>query len=256
MCFRQALVVRKAPSRWMASSRFQSAKGKSTSGRTTWMPALLTRISTFPYFATVSATPFSTCASSVTFMATAKASALRALISAAVASAALRSRSAITRTPPSAANRFAISLPMPLAAPVMIATRPSKRATIVSFFFRFCPRGRSCILQIVEDDFAEPQRQVGDEMRGGYHLAHRQPRNVALGVLEKLQRRGPAPGALERHILQVVADQLADARSAIDVRDDLEHEARLDEALEQGLVLDLVMLVAHGPRYAEHRSVV
>jgi NTE family protein len=52
---------------------FFKPKGKSTSGWTIWMPALLTRMSTFPYFATVSATPFSTSASSVTFIATAKA---------------------------------------------------------------------------------------------------------------------------------------------------------------------------------------
>ena len=74
MCFRQALVVRKAPSRWIDSSFFQSANGKSTIGLTIWMPALLTRMSMRPYFAIVSATPFSTAASSATFMATAKAS--------------------------------------------------------------------------------------------------------------------------------------------------------------------------------------
>ena len=51
MCFRQALVVRKAPSRWMASSFFQSANGKSTSGLTIWMPAFLTSTSILPYLA-------------------------------------------------------------------------------------------------------------------------------------------------------------------------------------------------------------
>ena len=49
------------------------------------MPALLTRMSTLPYLATVSATPFSTWASSMTFMATAKASLPLAWISLAVA---------------------------------------------------------------------------------------------------------------------------------------------------------------------------
>ena len=45
MCLTQALVVRKAPSRWMASIFFQSAKGKSSIGCTIWMPALETRMS-------------------------------------------------------------------------------------------------------------------------------------------------------------------------------------------------------------------
>ena len=46
----------------------------------------------------------------------------------AVALAASKLRSAITGIPPSAAKRSAISLPMPLAAPVTIATFLSKRA--------------------------------------------------------------------------------------------------------------------------------
>ena len=52
-----ALVVRKAPSRWMASIFFHSANGNSSSGWTIWMPALLTRMSTPPQAATTSATP-------------------------------------------------------------------------------------------------------------------------------------------------------------------------------------------------------
>src|SRR5215470_16120358 len=168
----------------MASSCFQSFRGKSTRGWTIWMPALLTRMSTLPYFATVSATPFSTCASSVTFIATAKASRLRVLISAAVACAALRSRSAITGTPPSAASRIAISLPMPLAAPVTIATRPSKRSMIHLLLLLY-PDSRLCLFQIIEDDFAEPERKVGHVVQGGNDLVHRKPRNVTLGVLEQ-----------------------------------------------------------------------
>src|SRR5690349_14399322 len=43
-----ARVVRKAPSRWIASSFFHLANSKSTSGATIWMPALLTRMSIAP----------------------------------------------------------------------------------------------------------------------------------------------------------------------------------------------------------------
>lgn len=57
MCLRQARVVRNAPSRWMESSFFQSAKGKSTKGLTIWIPALLTRMSILPYLAMPLAEP-------------------------------------------------------------------------------------------------------------------------------------------------------------------------------------------------------
>src|ERR1700720_603789 len=164
MCFRQALVIRNAPSRWIGNSRFQSANGKSTIGLTIWIPALLTSTSIRPYFAIVSATPFLTVVSSATFIPTAKASEPWALISRAVASAASRLRSAMTGVPPSAAKRSAISLPMPLAAPVMTATFLAKR-DISGFLSR--------IFHVIEHHFAETERQVGDVMGGSDHFAHR-----------------------------------------------------------------------------------
>src|SRR6516164_2800089 len=133
------------------------------------MPALLTSTSLRPYFAIVSATPFSTAASSATFIPTAKASDPFALISRAVAPAWSKLRSAMTGTPPSAANRSAISLPMPLAAPVMIATLSEKQDTS-----RFLSR----VFHVIEHHFAETERQVGDVVGGRDHLAHRQPRGV------------------------------------------------------------------------------
>src|SRR5690349_9938640 len=217
MCLRQALVVRKAPSRWIASRRFQSANGKSTTGLTIWIPALLTNTSIRPYFAIVSATPFSTAASSATFMPTAKASEPLALISRAVASAASRLRSAITGVPPSAAKRNAISLPMPLAAPVMIATFALKRDM---------RKLLSRVFQVIEHDFAKAKRQVGDIMGGRNHFAHRQPRHIAERMIKKLDRCGAGPSPLHRDILHVIAHQLADPRRAVDMRDDLDHEVR------------------------------
>src|SRR5580704_1593605 len=189
MGLRQALVVRNAPSKWIASIFFQSAKGKSTIGLTIWMPALLTSTSMRPYFAMVSATPFSTAASSATFIATAKASEPFALISRAVASAASRLRSATTGIPPSAAKRNAISLPMPLAAPVMMATFSEKRDISALL---------SGVSQIIEHDLAETQRQVGHIVGGRDHLTHWQPRHVAQRVLEELDCGRPDPGALHR----------------------------------------------------------
>src|SRR5262249_53700465 len=83
-------------------------------------------------------------------------------------------------------------------------------------------------------------------------LMHWKPRNVTLGVLEQLQRRGPAPSAFDRHILHVIADQLADARPAIHVRDDLDHEIRLCEVPQQRPWIELMMLVPPCCRHAEY----
>src|SRR5579859_3711350 len=122
MCGRQALVVRKAPSRWIASIFFHSAKGNASIGWTIWMPALLTRMSTPPNSATTAAIPSLTAFSLLTSIATPIAAPLALRISPAVASAASSLRSAIATLAPSRAKRMAISLPMPLAAPVMMAT--------------------------------------------------------------------------------------------------------------------------------------
>src|SRR5215813_11456083 len=128
------------------------------------MPALLTSTSIRPYFAMVSETPFSTAASSATFMAIAKASDPFCLISRAVASAASKLRSAMTGTPPSAAKRTAISLPMPLAAPVTIATL-SEKWGISALLLR--------VLQVIEHHLAKTERPVRDVVGGRHHLAHR-----------------------------------------------------------------------------------
>src|SRR5437868_1939407 len=250
ICFRQALVIRKAPSKWIASSRFQSANGKSTIGLTIWIPALLTSTSMRPNFAIVSATPFSTSGSSATFMPTAKASAPFALISRAVASAASRLRSAMTGVPPSAAKRRAISLPMPLAAPVMISTFPSKRDIPISF-----QRDLS-VFQIIEHDLAETERKVGNIVSGRDHLAYRQPRHIAQRVLEELDGSRAGPGPLHRDVFHVVAHQLANARRAVDMRDDLEHKVRSGERLQQRRRVEFAMLEAHCGRDAQHRAVV
>src|SRR6516164_4131816 len=211
------------------------------------MPALLTNTSIRPYLAIVSATPFSTAASSATFMATANASAPFALISRAVASAWSKLRSAMTGTPPSAANRSAISLPMPLAAPVMIATLSEKRD--ISGY-------PSRVFHVVEHHFAETERQVGDIVGGRDHLAHRQARYVAHRMREELDRSRTGPGALQGDVLHVITHQLADPRCAVDMRDDLDHEIRPGERLYERRRVDFAMLETHRRGDAEDRAVV
>src|SRR4051812_15311299 len=143
-------------------------------------------------------------------MATAKASLPVALISLAVALAASRLRSAITGIPPSAARRIAICLPMPLAAPVTMATLPSKRDIRV-FLSDFLGRRGSVLGEVVEDHLTKSQCQIRDVVRGREDFANRQAVNVAHRVVEELQRRGARPRALQGHALAIVADQLADA---------------------------------------------
>ncbi|MNV10878.1 hypothetical protein D3C71_1014210 [compost metagenome] len=103
----------------MASIFFQSAKLNSSTGCTIWMPALLMRMSMPPKAFAPSSTEALTWSSFVTSTPTPMACAPVAFSSAAVASAASLLRSAMMIFAPSCANRMAISLPMPLAEPVM-----------------------------------------------------------------------------------------------------------------------------------------
>src|SRR5215468_10085912 len=112
---------------------------------------------------------------------------------------------------------------MPLAAPVTMATLSLRRMSRYSrrgrlerqFSFR---RG----LKIVVGDFAEAEREVANEMNGGDQLEHRQLCDGRERVRRERNRRGTCPGALERHVLEIVFDQLADSRAAVDVRYDLQ----------------------------------
>ena len=72
----------------------------------------------------------------------------------------------------------------------------------------------------------------------------------------KLQRRGAGPGAFDHHVLEVVAHQLADARRAIHVRDDLEQKARRHQGLAYRPRFEGPVFVAHGGCGHPHRPVV
>src|SRR5262245_37758322 len=98
--------------------------------------------------------------------------------SAAAPSAAFWFKSAITTRAPSRAKALAISLPMPLAAPVTMATLSLRRMSSHSrggrLGRRLPPRGG---LEIVVGDFAEAERQIANEMDRRYDLEHRQFRD-------------------------------------------------------------------------------
>ena len=73
-------------------------------------------------------------------------------------------------------------------------------------------------------DLAERQRQIGDDVGCGHHLLHRQLGQGRQCVGGQAERRRAGPGTFQVDILQVVLDQLANARRAVDMRDDLEQE--------------------------------
>src|SRR6185312_2525871 len=102
MCFNAALVVRKPPSRWIASIFFQSAKANWSIGLMICTPALEIRMSRRPNAATTLSVPALTASSLVTSIATPSA------------------------LPP-------IALPRPLAAPVIRATLPLRLVMRCSF---------------------------------------------------------------------------------------------------------------------------
>src|SRR5262245_13728763 len=248
MCGSTARVVRNAPSRWIARSFFQSANGNCSSGLTIWTPALLTRMSIFPNCCTVRATPASTCCSLVTSMTT--PSALPAPPnSVAVASAAFWLRSAITTRAPSRTKVLAISLPMPLAAPVTMATLSLSRMSRHSCAGGSARRRRLALrrgrLEIVVGDLAEPEREIADHVDRGHHFEHRQLRHRRQRVRGKRQRRRAGPGALERDVLEIVLNKLADPRAAVDVRDDLEQEVGRRQRGTDGVEIGGLVLVSH-----------
>src|SRR5713101_4651154 len=245
ICRSAARVVRKAPSRWMASSCFHLAKGKSSSGATIWMPALLTRMSRRPKVLIAFAMPASTCSSEVTSMATPMARRSDPPSSAAAASAPAWFRSAMATLAPSRTKVRAISLPIPLAAPVTTATR---------FFRRMaCLLGS---LEIVVRDLAEAEGQVGDDVDARHDLQDRKLGHRRQRMRVEVERGRAGPGAFDRDVLEVVLDELADARRAVDMRDDLQQEVRCGERYLHRRQIRLLVLVAHRPRRHAHRAVV
>ena len=98
----------------------------------------------------------------------------------------------------------------------------------LGFAHQTTPRSR----QIVVDHLAEAERQVGDDVRRRDDFEHRQLGDRRQRVRMKLKRAGPGPGALQVDILKVVLDQLADARRAVDMRNDFQEIVR---RLERGL---------------------
>src|SRR5690349_19167465 len=158
--------------------------------------------------------------------------------SSAAASAPGWFRSAITTLAPSAAKVRAISLPIPLAAPVTTATLSLRRMD----FLLAAGRLFNVPSEIIIHDLAKPQGQIAQDVHRGKNLQDRQlgDRCHGMGAERQCARTGPC--ALDGDVLEVIFDQLANAGAAIDVRDDFQQEVgcrkrRLDRRLICLLVL-------------------
>src|SRR6202043_267364 len=82
--------------------------------------------------------------------------------------------------------------------------------------------GGAALLQIIVHHLAEAEGEVAEDVRCRDHLEHRQFRDGRECVWVERERRGTGPGTLDVDVLEIELDELADARAAVDVRDDLE----------------------------------
>src|SRR5215813_7696461 len=147
---------------------------------------------------------------------------------------------------------------MPLAAPVTMATLSLRRMSRNSRGGRFQRRlalGGGW-LQVIVGDLAEAERDIANEVNRGYDLEHGQLRDRGEGMRRERKRRWSRPRALERDVLEIIFDELADSRAAVDVRNDLEQKVRGRERSAQRVEIGSLVLVSHGGGGDADRAVV
>src|SRR5262249_13607714 len=182
-------------------------------------------------------------------------------ISSATDRAAALFKSAMATLAPSRAKVSAISFPMPLAAPVTMATLSFRR--MAAPFLSLLRMGllqasqSSCRLaNVVVHDLAEAERQIRENVDCRDDLEHRQLGDRRQRMGHQRQSRGTGPGALQCNVLEMILHELAHPRAAVDVRDDLQQEIREVERGFDGLQVGLAVLIAHRAGRDPKRSVV
>src|SRR5579885_3645601 len=119
-----------------------------------------------------------------------------------------------------------MSLPMPLAAPVTIATLSFSR-------MMFLQRSNELpLFQIVVDDLAQWQGEVSEDMNGGNNLQDGQFRHGCQRMRRQGEGTWSAPGALDDEILQRVTHEFADPGRTVHMGDDFQQECRCDQCIE------------------------
>src|SRR5262249_15656927 len=136
-------------------------------------------------------------------------------ISSATVPAAALFKSAMATLAPSRAKVSAISFPMPLAAPVTMATLSFRR--MAAPFLSLLRMGllqaqsqSSCQLaHVVVHDLAEAERQIRENVDCRDDLEHRQLGDRRQRMRGQRQSRGTGPGTLQRNVLQIIFHELA-----------------------------------------------
>src|SRR5215470_16656388 len=143
------------------------------------------------------------------------------VISSATDRAAALFKSAMATLPPSRAKVSAISFPMPLAAPVTMATLSFKRmaSPILSSSRRMGllqaeSRSSNRLAHVVVHDLAEAERKIRENVDCGNDLDYRQLGDRGQRMRGEPQSCGTGPGALQRNVLEIIFHELAHARAA------------------------------------------
>jgi hypothetical protein len=153
------------PHRLTSNTQCQSSRVWSCSRLNMDTPALLHRTSTRLNRSSVDAASWSSAAASETSTVSATAEPPAARMPVATLSASVPSRSATTTAEPAAANASARACPIPLAAPVTTATRPSP---ITSFEGSVMSVPPFCSAAVEHDELAgQLGRRVAGEVEGG-----------------------------------------------------------------------------------------
>ena len=95
------------------------------------------------------------------------------------------------------------------------------------------------------NNLAEFKGKVGDDVRAGNDLQHRQLSKWCQGVREQGELGRPGPRSLEIDIAEIVFDQLTNACRAVDVWYDLKQEIGRQQGSLYRREIRLLVLVTH-----------
>jgi len=85
-----------------------------------------------------------------------------------------------------------------------------------------CRAALGIVGEIVESNLAVSESKVGNDVMPGYDFEHREACDISDNVSEELQLRRRVPRFLQDDVFQAVAHEFADARCAVDMRNDLQ----------------------------------
>src|SRR5262249_24326739 len=129
-------------------------------------------------------------------------------------------RSAMATLAPSRAKVSAISFPMPLAAPVTMATLSCRRIAPPALsserigLLRAKSRSFDRLGHVVVHDLAEAERQIRENVDCRDDLRYWQFRDRGERMRGQRQSRGAGPGALQNDVLEMIFHELAHAGAA------------------------------------------